>query len=468
MKLIVPLSLGLTLLGHALAQTPPQKPNTTPIPATPPLVLPPPPTSGEIGTNPISADEAAMIGLRLQPNVTVALAQAASARGQVQVAMAALLPSATATSQYEWLFTFNLRNSGATSASQHGLVASISAKQLLFDFEKTMDQVREARANAKAAAYNLSAVQANLVFQVKQQFYTVVENQQLVTVFEAEVKSTQDQLSLTVAQLSAGLGVPSDVVTATANLANATSSLVQARETYLLSRVTLAALIGVDPRTPLVLAASSEPANDATDLNALVDSGLRNRPEILQAEQTLRATGYSVSVARKQLLPSINLSASVSSAGIGSQSNNDSGVLGISLNWTFFDSGLSAGEVAIARASALEAKANLVTQTQAVVSDVSGAFVGLQAAQQRVEVAGSAVANAQEGLRLAQGRFRAGVTTFVEVTQAQATLVTAQSSQASAQSALQIARAQMARAIGTSINAPKPDELKPIAPSTGH
>ncbi|MHB8636132.1 MAG: TolC family protein [Fimbriimonadaceae bacterium] len=466
MKPLVLLTACL-LASVGWAQTPPQKPNTTPIPATPPLLLPAPPLPGEVGTKPISAEEAAMIGVRLQPNVTVALAQAAAARAQVHIATAALLPNAAETSQYEWLFSFNLRNSGATSTNQHGLVSSISARQLIFDFDKTMDQVREARASAKAAEYNLSAVQANLVFQIKQQFYTVAENEQLVAVYAAEVKSTQDQLNLTVAQLSAGLGVPSDVVTASANLANATSSLVQGRETYLLSRIDLAALIGVDPRTPLVLAPSSEAANDSTDLNALVDAGLRSRPEILQAEEVLRAAGYSVSVARKQLLPSINLSADVATPGIGSQTTNDSGALGISLNWTFFDSGLSAGEVAAAKASALEAKANLVTQTQAVVSDVSGAFVSVQAAEQRVQVAASAVANAQEGLRLSEGRFKAGVTTFVEVTTAQATLVSAQSSQASAQSALQTARAQMARAIGTPIAAPKPGEITPIAPSAG-
>jgi len=466
MKLPVAILLYAVVIGTAVAQTPPQKPNTTPIPPTPDLLLPGPPVPGEIGTKPISADDAAMIGLRLQPNVTVALAQAAAARAQVQIAISALLPTATATGQYEWLFQFNQAGSGSSSTTQSGFSASASVHQLIFDFEKTMDQVRQARATEKAAVYNLSGVQANLVFQVKQQYYTVVENLELVGVYEAEVKSTQDQLNLTVAELTAGLGVPSDVVTAYANVANATTSLVQARETYLLSRVSLAALIGVDPRTPLVLSKSSEPANDSTDLNALVDSGLRNRPEILQAEETLRAAGYGVSVARKELLPSISLDGTIGTAGVASVISGDTASLAISLNWTFFDSGHTAGDVAAAKASALEAKANLVSQTQSVVSDVSGAFVSLQSAAQRVAVAASAVLNAQEGLRLSEGRFKAGVTTFVEVTTAQATLVTAQASQVQAEASLETARAQMSRAIGTSIKAPKPDDLKPIEPST--
>lgn len=459
-------SLYLVCVASALAQTPPQRPNTTPIPQTPALVLPDAPLPDEIGSKPISADDAAMVAVKLQPNVTIALAQAAAARGQVTQAISGLLPTASATSQYEWLYQFNLQHSGGATSTANGWVNSVALRQLIFDFAKTIDQVREAKSNAKAAEYNLSAVQANLVYSVKQQFYTVLQNRKLVDVYEADVKSSKDQLDLTVAQLSVGLGVPSDVVTANANLANATSSLVQARETYLISRVDLAALIGVDPRTPLQLQDSTEPANDSKDLNLLVDSGLKRRPEILQAQESLRAAGYSVSVARKQNLPSISLQAAAATPGINSITNMDSGSIGIVLNWTFWDSGLTSGEIAVAKANALSAKANLVTQTQTVVADVSSAYLALQATEERVQVAASAVANALEGLRLSEGRFKAGVTTFVEVTTAQATLVTAQSTQATAQAALQIARAQMAHAIGTSIAAPQPADLKPIQPST--
>ncbi len=463
----ITLLVGLSAAFASYGQTPPQKPNTTPIPATPPLVLPGPPDSTEASSHPISADEAALIALRLQPSITVAQAQAQAAHAQVTEALAGMLPSLSVGSSYDWVRQFSTSGTGSTATNSNGWSNSVSAHQLLFDFFKTVDQVKQARATAKAADYSLTAAQANLVYSVKQQFYSVVQNLQLVDVYTAEVKSTQDQLDLTVAQLSAGLGVPSDVVTAAAGVANATNSLVQARSNYLISRVTFAALIGVDPRTPIVLSPSTEPANNALDFNAMVDSGLRNRPEILQAEQTLRAAGFGVSVASKELLPTIQASVSSSAGGPLNPFGNSVGVLGISLNWPIFDGGLSSGQLAEARAGALSAQASLVAATQNVVSDVSSAYVSLQAAEQNVSVAASAVANAQEGLRLSQGRFKAGVTTFVEVTQAQATLVTAQSTQAQAEASLETARAQMSRAIGSSLKFPHPDVLKPIQPSTG-
>ena len=144
MKLPVALTLFALAARIASGQTPPQKPNVTSIPTTPDLRLPGPPMPTEVGTAPLTADNAALIGLRLQPNVTVALAQAAAARAQVQVAISGLLPTASAASTYEWLLEFNLHNGQATSTTQRGLSSSLTLHQLIFDFDKTMDQVREA------------------------------------------------------------------------------------------------------------------------------------------------------------------------------------------------------------------------------------------------------------------------------------------------------------------------------------
>ena len=60
----------------------------------------------------------------------------------------------------------------------------------------------------------------------------------------------------------------------------------------------------------------------------------------------------------------------------------------------------------------------------------------------------SQVTNALEGVRLATGRYRGGVGTFLEVTDAQAALVLAQTNQVNAETALQSQRAALQRAIG--------------------
>ena len=450
------------------AQTPPQKPNTTPVPKNIPLTLPGPPRSSGEASQPITANDAARIALRLQPTVTIAQAQADQADAAIRAALSALLPSINFSSDYSYssrLGKFGVSGTSGQVTSGGGFTSSVTVSQLVFDFNRSVDSLRQAKAGARAAQYNLSAVQANLVFSVKQQFYLAQQDLQLVAVNQANVNSNQDQYDLAVARLTSGLGAPADVVTADANLANATSGLVQAQQTALEARIQLAMLMGLDPRTPLTLATSSEPEVAETDLTRLVDQGLRKRPEILQAEQDLQVSTLGVSIARKGNLPTLALSLGAASRGPTNPFATDTGSVGLSLNWDLYNGGLTGALTDEARAQVLSARANLVSATQAVVADVSTALLATQSAQQRLNVANSAVANATEGLRLAQGRYRAGVTTFVEVTQAQATLLSAESDQVAAKSALETAKAQLSRAIGTSLSPSKPDALTPIAPS---
>jgi outer membrane protein len=465
---ILALSLAMTAV-LAGAQTPPQKPNVSPIPPTPQLQLP---STGAVipadATKPLTADDAAAIALQLQPNVTIALANAKIAEAQAREALAGLLPDVSLSAGYQYLTRLGHLGTSTTlsSANASGFSSSITVSQLLFDFNRTYDKVREARASAKASGYSLTAVQANLVYSVKQEFYLVRQDNQLITVNEANVKSNQDQLNLAVAQLSAGLGAPADVVTAYSNLANATVSLTQARSNYLVERVNLAALIGVDPRTPLSLVPdSTEPEVGAGALEDFVNDGLRRRPEVLAAESDILAARFGVSAASKGNLPSLTLSFGPSASGAVNPFANDRASVGLFLNWDLYDGGLAHTQTDAAKAAELSARAALTSTTQQVVTDVSTAYIQLQVAQQQVAVAASAVANAQEGLRLAQGRYKAGVTTFVEVTQAQATLVTAESSQAQAKASLETAKAQMARATGTPVKTPPPGPMTPIVPS---
>ena len=491
------ISGAFALASIAAAQTQPQLPNLVPVPATPDITLPPQPKVDPALTKPLTAAEAAMIGLKLQPNVTVALAQARLAAALVAQSRAALLPSIDLNTGTTYATSISglgvSTNSGGTTTTGggtggtggtgstgggtgstttttsssntfNGVTNSLTARQLLFDFSRTRDLVSEDQALARAAKINITTVQSDLIYQIKQQFYTVIADQRLVAVNEANLSSRQDSYNLALARLKAGIGEPADVVSAITNLADGAITLVQSRDTALLARITLAALMGIDPRTPLVLADSSEAAPDLTNVNALVDTALKQRPEIQNAIQSLRAAGYEVSYQKKGNLPALYAAAGVTTRGNTNPFESDGTYLGLTLSWNIFDSGLTRGLVQAAQASQLSAKATLVTQSQNVVSDVSQSYVNILAAQQRVDVAASSVANAQLGVQLSQGRYRAGIALFVELTTAQALLVTEQGDQVQAQTALQTARAQLARAIGQPFNAPAPVLPDPIVP----
>jgi len=458
---------------------PAQSTGQTPTPPLPPQVvttqdpgayeLPPPTTIDPLVTKPISADDAVHVGLLRQPSLKTALAAANAARGLVIQARSGLFPTTSLDSSYSYNSRIGSLGSqssnsnsggnggtngnGATSSSSiNGFTNSVQLRQLVFDFGRTLDEVRQAEFNQKSFLQQAYKNENDLIFSIKQQFFITTEAQKQVAFDQVNLTAEQSQLTLATGLFKGGLGAPSDVVTATTNVDNGLQTLVQARNSYLIDRVTLAALIGVDPRTPLTLLdAPNTSQAPPTDIQTYVTDALTNRPDILSAQANLNAAKAGLASAKKELLPSVDLGLSAGTRGSVDPFSSDTTSASLSLTFPFEDGGLTAGRIEQSNAIVSEAETELTSVQLSVVSDVAQSFSNLQSAYRRLDSANASVANAQEGLRLAEGRYRAGVALFVEITQAEASLATAQSNQISAEGSYQIALAQLDHSVGSRI-----------------
>jgi outer membrane protein len=467
--------------------TPPIQPKLAPVTTPPAITVPPPPSSPP--ATPITATEAAQVALKHQPQIALAQAAILAAHGNVLLARDLLVPTASVTAGYAQLYSLPfVGKPNSIGLLDQGFTAGITLSQLVFDFRKTLDSLRANEAQEKVATFSLSATQQSTVLTVKQDFYTLVQDQKSVEVAEANLKDTQDNLALAQARLNSGIGEPGDVVTAQTNAAAATVSLITARTTASTAQVALTLAMGIDPRTPIVPKDSQEPDIPIDDMNSLVLEAVKQRPEIKQQEQLLKSAGYEISAARNYLLPTINAVLSTSeitetssgtsnttttTSGSGnggttgttgstgststssSQNSSSTGYvfpksasIGIFLTWTPFDVLGQRGRLDNAKASAQTSQANLILATQTVVSDVSNAYINLKSAQQRLTTSQAEVTNALEGLRIAEGQYKAGVTTFVTVTNAELNLAQARSDLVNATAALQLSRAAMEHALG--------------------
>ncbi len=416
----------------------------------PAIVIPLPPTTVNDVSRPISAAEAATVALKYQQSLAISAASVLAAIGKTEEARSNLNPSLGVSGSYSRSQSFRSQP-GSPSSSSAGFSASASISQLIFDFNHTRDEVRQSEALQGAAHADYTRAQADLVLDVKQAFYAYVANSHLVTVAEANLSSRSGQLDLARARLNAGVGQPADLVSAEANVSDAQQSLVQARAGRTSSRISLAQLIGIDPRTPIETSDSREPVASEDDMNGLVTLALKQRPEIKTARLNVDASGFGLSAARTLNAPSLNLDLSSSAHGRTDPLDTSGGVASLSLNWTLFDGGFQSGALKVARAGLQSANASLVTIGQQVVSDVSQAYLALKSAEQRKVITAAQVVNATEGVRIAQGRYQAGLGLFVDVTTAQALLVAAQTNDVNADASLDQARASLAHATGQAV-----------------
>jgi len=447
MLILAIMGLGAVAAGQ---QTPPIQPKTVETPKLTPIQLPPlPPTPGQIVANaPLTASEAVQIALAHQPTVAIAKAAADANRGITIQTASALYPQLVASGEAIHAQQFQ-SGSGAILGLQSDMEGDLTLNQLVFDFNRTRDQVRQAQATERAGYRSYNQAQQDAALLAKADFYAYVQAHAQSTVQEANVKSRQGQVDLTQATVNAGTGEPGDLVTAKTLAAQGVLAWSQALAAELTARVKLATDLRIDPRTPIKVADSSEAdVTLPTDLNTLVDQALKQRPSILSAIETLNAAGYGVSVARKTDVPSVNFQAGFDTAGPNNPFNTQTGFVALTFTWTLIDGGLERGKVVQAKAIKDSAIAQVQQASQNVIQDVSNALISVQAARQQVPVANAEVTDAQEGVRIAMGSYRAGVALFQTVITAQAALVQAQTDQVNSVAALNNALATLQHAIG--------------------
>ncbi|HVL39144.1 MAG TPA: TolC family protein [Fimbriimonadaceae bacterium] len=432
----------------ALAQTPPIKPDTPDVKVPRPIEIPLPPEMA--GAKPLSEDEALALARERNRRLAAARAAVESATGRTRQAQSALLPqiglNASASEQDQ------IRGSAGGGQSGFGsnrFNIGLSVDQLLFDFGRTRNQVRQQAALERASRHELSQAEQALDMDVRLAFHGLVEANRLVRASEQNVSNRQRQLAQAEARVESGLGAPADFVRAKTNLADAVLALETARASALNARFQLAEQLGVDPRTPITpTETQGPPTMEPLDLADLVGDALRRRPEITVAQQRVLAAGLGVAVARLSNAPRLSASAGLNARGSEDPLGAQTASLGVVLSWSFGDGGLAAGRTQEARANEEAARANLELVSQSVVAEVSQAYVDLLTAYQRLETSNVQLANARELLRISEGRYQGGIGQFLEVTDAQTSLFTAERNVTQAQADVGRARARLARATG--------------------
>ncbi len=163
------------------------------------------------------------------------------------------------------------------------------------------------------------------------------------------------------------------------------------------------------------------PASPGTSPDDLIVQALNNRPELASLKLS-RDAAYKYADAENDLKKP-----TVSAIGVGGVLPyiNASGVpllyegIGANVSVPVFNGHLFAARTEAARQRALEADQRLRYQQQSIARDVRVSWAGANDAYQRIDVTAQFLRQAALALDLAQGRYSLGLSSIVELTQAQ-------------------------------------------------
>ncbi len=222
----------------------------------------------------------------------------------------------------------------------------------------------------------------------------------------------------------------------------------------------LTLLVG-KPLTDLPAAQTLSEQNIVADIPAGLPSDLlEHRPDIRAAEQSLQAANANIGAARAAFFPRISLT-----AGVGTASTELSGLFDAgSRTWSFipqlvlplFDAGRNSANLSLTKVRKNIAVANYEKSIQVAFREVADALVARGTLNDQIE-AQRAVQDAQaERLKLSQQRYESGVSSSLDVLDAQRELFTAQQALVQARLLRLTNAVDLYRALGGGINETTP------------
>jgi len=433
MTLALLCSAVATVLFQDSQKTPPVMPRLSAVPRIQEVKLSDKPAM------PLSLDEVSLLTLRNNPRARAAAAATTSAQGRVDQARSALNPalalSATATD-----FASISQGSSNSSTSGSGNLASsqttsAAGRWLVTDFGKSNAAVSVAAKTLESVKMSEVRTLQVLVYQSRTAYLNLVRAKALTQVQVQALANRQGQLDLAKARFNAGPGAPSDILRAQTAVASAAQDLVAARAAELQAQVALALALGLDPTTTFQPTEPGE-AGSSPSLDSSFQDALEHRPDLAQSKRLVEAAGFAVTLARLDNAPSLSATAGYASRGTANAFDTQGLSLGLQVTWPIGDGGMARAKAKSAKADLEAAQASLDQAVQTVKSDVASAYAAYLYAQETVKVAASQLENAKESLRIAEGRFRVGLGTFLEVTDAETSLVSAQQAEVTAKTNL--------------------------------
>lgn len=309
--------------------------------------------------------------------------------------------------------------------------------------------VGAASAGYAAAQSQVAAAHANVIDQTTSAYFSLIEARKAASIADQAVAVARDDLKTAEQLFSAGTAARADVLRQQVTLSDAELQAVQADNDAALANANLANILNVDLGSSIDATEGLDIAAPSFTLDEVLSDARARRPEVAASRSAVSIAQSAVKAARAGTLPTVALQ--VQNAALTPNFENIKQPQlseTLSVTWKLFDGGLTHGKVAEATADVDKAQINLQQLENGVDLETRRAYFNYVAAQARLAAARYGQSSADENLRVTRIRYRAGVGTSLELSDALLADTQAQTQYVSAQAQLRTALVTLERAAG--------------------
>jgi outer membrane protein len=414
--------------------------------------------AGETGVPSLTLKQS--IGIALQKSPTLQSAQSAIKEAQYRrlSAVSDFLPQVNMQYSYTRLDkapTMTIPpNPPLTAGTKDNYNWSTSVTQPVFTGGALINSYLLAKIGVDSAKVQFEQTKFDLVLQVKVAYYAVLTAEKGVEVAQQAVQQVESHYTVAQAFFEVGIIAKNDVLQVDVQLAQARQNLIAAEHNLEVARAVFNTLLRRGINEPVRLGEALEYTPLTINMNALMEEALRERPEIKLSDLGIKSAKKEVGIAASKLFPQVSIVYTYERLGDepavdGSRFTHmhDWNVMGVA-QWTVWDWGKAWWGVGESKARVFQAECALEQVKDAVILDVQAAALKVTEARKNIQVAETAVSQAEEDARINEERFKGQVATTTDVLDSLTRLTQARTNYYSALSDYNVAKARLQRAIG--------------------
>ena len=399
------------------------------------------------------------IALKMHPNIAAALHNVNANVSRVGEAKSNYYPQINWSSSYNRISQASGRSGSSfssigTTGSLSGGTGSFdqystgfSLSQDIYDFGKTPSQVRIQNFNVDSSRSDLENVTEQVIFNVRQTYYGILQAKRSRDVSADTVKQFQQHLDQAKGFYAVGTKPKFDVTKAEADLSNAKLNLIKAENALRLAVVTLNNAIGVPDAPEYIIEDNLSFKKYTITFEDALSKAYQSRPDLQSIVAKRQAAEKSIDLAKTGYYPVLTGNAAYNWAGESFPLDHGWEV-GAAISFPVFNGFLTKYQVEEAKANLNVLRANEESLRQSIFSDVQQAYLNLKQAEESIPTAELGVKQAEENFEIANGRYAAGVGNPIEVTDAEVLLSNAKLSYIQALYNYKVSQASLEKAMG--------------------
>ncbi len=407
-----------------------------------------------------SIDQLVQLGIKNSSRLKVYSAQLTQAAAGQKKAKTALAPS------------FGIVAAGRTldkaQTASIGPISLTAAKQLQgrlgLEADIDLDISRDSRRrieyseiSVRAAELRYESATNDLALDIRESIYRIQQSKEFAETAEAAKLNAIDRRSVIAQLFDKGVLTKFDILRAYTEVSDATQKVTIARNRVTIAKANLARLLELkENELPEITGEADHgwaPSQEDTTKLAL-----ENRPDLKEAQTGLIASRLGIRLAGTSSRPQATLglqSTGLYNPGAFEPKGWNTG-LALTVRIPLFDRGQARAERSSAEAKVSEAESLVKSLEEAIKFQVIESLALYQDAQERVSVARTAEEQAQEQYRIAEQRFKAGLTQgslspLLELSDSQTALTQARNNLTAAEIDLKIAVTRIRYVVGEKV-----------------